>query len=339
MQLPKYILAILFISGSVHAQNNISSPKFNGTATGELTWTGTNAFTGITTITSGTLALTTVNTGTISGGTLAPVTVSATGDVDAGGDVNASGSFNGNGSALTGMIWSQIGSTPTTLSGYGITDALPLAGGTVTGNVVLDGTANTMNNQTDSAAGSPMTRQLLDARGSYFVWGINLNAGAARADDASWLIGPGGYNAFSTSLPASIPAEMTKFRVRVSMGFTTNPTADTFPVYVRFNSNGINSTNATETLHGTRVGTTCYPDTVGGLTGTLVDLAATHSGFVNTFSFTSDWVTIPAAWQTNAANVGSYGFLGIIVGNKSGGSVTDNYGQNHSIYGQIEFRR
>lgn len=30
----------------------------------------------------------------------------------------------GDGSALTGLLWSQIGSTPTTLSGYGITDAL-----------------------------------------------------------------------------------------------------------------------------------------------------------------------------------------------------------------------
>jgi len=71
---------------------------------------------GTPTITSGTLALTTVNTGTISGG-----------------------AFVGDGSALTDMIWSQIGSTPTTLSGYGITDALPLTGGTVTGSVLVDG--------------------------------------------------------------------------------------------------------------------------------------------------------------------------------------------------------
>lgn len=32
----------------------------------------------------------------------------------------------GDGSSLTGLLWSQIGSTPTTLSGYGITDAQPL---------------------------------------------------------------------------------------------------------------------------------------------------------------------------------------------------------------------
>ena len=216
---------------------------------------------------------------------------------------------------------------------------LPLSGGTVTGNLTLNGTANTAPNQTAASGSSVMTRDLVDARGSYFQWCINANTNAAKADDASWLIIPGGYNAFSSGMPASIPAEMTKFRVRVSMGFTSNPTADTFPVYVRFISQGINSVTITETLHGTRVGTSCYPDTVGGLTGTLVDLAATHSGKANTFAFTSDWVTIPAAWQTNAANVGSYGFLGIIVGNKSGGSLTDNYIQNHSIFGQIEFRR
>jgi len=209
---------------------------------------------------------------------------------------------------------------------------------TLSANLVIGGTV-TAENQTAASGSSVMTRQLLDARGSYFQWCINLNSAAAKADDASWSLVPGGYNAFSSGMPASIPAEMTKFRVRVSMGFTSNPTSDTFPIYVKFSSQGINSTNTIETLHGTRVGNTAYPDTVGGLTGTLVDLAATHSGFTNTFAFTSDWVTIPEAWQTNAANVGSYGFIGIIVGNKSGGSLTDNYAQNHSIYGQIEFRR
>ena len=34
----------------------------------------------------------------------------------------------GDGSALTGLLWSQVGVTPTTLSGYGITDAQPLDG-------------------------------------------------------------------------------------------------------------------------------------------------------------------------------------------------------------------
>jgi len=301
---------------------------------------------GTPTITSGTLALTTVNTGTISGGAVQAGTLSVGGNsVALGGAFDTNGDFYVSGPdpltlTVTGTTSVTLPVTGTLATVSQVDAMLPLAGGTVTGNVVLDGTANTMNNQTDSAAGSPMTRQLLDARGSYFQWCINLNVGAARADDASWLIIPSGYNAFSSGMPASIPAEMTKFRVRVLMGFTTDPAADTFPVYVRFSTYGINSASPIETLHGTRVGNPySYPDTVGGLAGTLVDLAATHSGFANTFAFTSDWLTIPAAWQTNAANVGSYGFVGIIVGNKSGGSLTDNYGQSHSIFGQIEFRR
>lgn len=36
---------------------------------------------------------------------------------------NASNQVLGDGSQLTGLLWSQIGSTPTTLAGYGITDA------------------------------------------------------------------------------------------------------------------------------------------------------------------------------------------------------------------------
>lgn len=215
----------------------------------------------------------------------------------------------------------------------------PLTGGTFSGNVTLNGTANTAPNQTAASGSSLMTRDLVDARGSYFIWCINQNSNTAKADNAAWLLSPNGYNSASSGMPASVPAEMTKFRVRVSMGFTGNPTADVFPIYVRFMSQVINSSAITESLHGTRIGvTTAYPDTVGGLTGTLVDLAATASGYANSFAFTSDWVTIPAGWQANAAKVGSYGFLNIYVGNKSGGSLTDNYAANHGIYGQIEFR-
>lgn len=336
----------------------------------------------------------------------------------------------GNGSSLTGLTWSQIGSTPTTLAGYGITNAVAIGGsrgdlsggsgsldlgnylltlpgdvtilgssinldsevsGTLPGSAVQtsgtgnagvntqatdaevqagtgsksvvvsalsawltyvktqvqtwaanqtwSGTNNTMPNQTDAGASSVMTRSLADARGSYFIWCGNINLISAKADGASWLLGPNMYNSFSSSIPASVPAEMTKFRVRVSFAFTTNPTADTFPIYVRFISQAINSTANTETLHGSRMGNVGYPDTSGGLPGTLIDLAATASGYANSFTFTSDWASIPAGWQTNAANVGSYGFMGIIVGNGSGGSLTDAGASNHSVWGQVEFRR
>jgi hypothetical protein len=65
---------------------------------------------------------------------------------------------------ITGLAWSKISTTPTTLSGYGITDAitsataastyLPLTGGTissdliVTGNLTVNGTTTTINSTT-----------------------------------------------------------------------------------------------------------------------------------------------------------------------------------------------
>jgi hypothetical protein len=67
---------------------------------------------------------------------------------------------------ITGLAWSKISTTPTTLSGYGITDAitsataastyLPLTGGTlssdltVTGNLTVNGTTTTINSTTIS---------------------------------------------------------------------------------------------------------------------------------------------------------------------------------------------
>jgi|GEM_PF-5186258 len=48
----------------------------------------------------------------------------------------------GDGSALTNIIWSQIGSTPTTISGYGITDAITVTSGTAS--VPTAGTAVTI---------------------------------------------------------------------------------------------------------------------------------------------------------------------------------------------------
>ena len=152
MQLPKYILAILFISGSVHAQNNISSPKFNGTATGELTWTGTNAFTGITTITSGTLAGTTVNTGTISGG-----------------------SFIGDGSGLTGMTKSQVGlgnvdntsdaAKPVSTAGQAALDLKQTLSGTLAigGFSAITGTLSGTNVATSGTATAGVNTQATDA--------------------------------------------------------------------------------------------------------------------------------------------------------------------------------
>jgi len=48
------------------------------------------------------------------------------------------GNISGNAGSATNVSWSGITSKPTTLSGFGITDALPLAGGALTGTVSID---------------------------------------------------------------------------------------------------------------------------------------------------------------------------------------------------------
>lgn len=133
-----------------------------------------------------------------------------------------------------------------------------------------------------------------------------------------------------------IPSSYTRFRISMYIGWTTNPIRDLFPVYVRFNNPIQNSTTIQETLHGSRFGATVYPDNASGLSGTLTDLGAA-GGRANTFRFVSDLITIPTGWQANATNNGFYEFVSPWLGNNSSGSLTDNYAENHTIRGMIEF--
>lgn len=91
----------------------------------------------------------------------------------------------GNGSALTGLTWSQIGSTPTTLAGYGITDAqtaLTFSGGVTNsgGTVTVDTTQNisTLSNLTSNGVvmTSGGTGALsIGAAGVDFLASVNAN--------------------------------------------------------------------------------------------------------------------------------------------------------------------
>ena len=131
-----------------------------------------------------------------------------------------------------------------------------------------------------------------------------------------------------------IPAHYTRFRVTLYFGWTSNPSADLFPVYLTFmNPNQAGST-VTETLHGTRFGQVVYPDTSTGLPGTQTDLGATEP---DSFKFVSDIITIPAGWQTNAAANGFYALYQAWIANNSGGALTDALGDNHPITGKIDF--
>ena len=164
----------------------------------------------------------------------------------------------------------------------------------------------------------------------------NNNTAVATADGRT--IAPFKTNPFSDGYGTIIPYEFTKFRVSLYIAYTSNPTSDLFPVYVRFNKPNTNSSSTQESLHGTRFGTTAYPDNNTGLLGTLTDLGAA-GGRANSFKFVSDWETIPAGWQSNAASLGFYEILGVWLGNNSGGTLTDNYNANHAIRGMIEFKK
>ena len=95
----------------------------------------------------------------------------------------------GNGSALTGLTWSQLGSTPTTLSGYGITDAytktasdaryeVPLTFSTGLTRSTNTITVNYGTTSTTAAVGN-------DTRFPASVTGLRKSAGAGGTDTAA----------------------------------------------------------------------------------------------------------------------------------------------------------
>ena len=57
--------------------------------------------------------------------------------VEVAGPVKFTGVIDGDGSKITNLAWRNLADHPTTLGGYGITDALSAEGGTVTGNLLL----------------------------------------------------------------------------------------------------------------------------------------------------------------------------------------------------------
>jgi hypothetical protein len=109
---------------------------------------------------------------------------------------------------------------------------------------------------------------------------------------------------------------------------------------VRFNNVGLLSTSIQESEHGFVAGVAVYPTNspTNGLVGTL-----TRLGVVNTtnsiYRFTSEYETIPAAWQSNAASNGFFHLLGVALRNNSGASVTDGFSPNHAPVGIVEFRK
>ncbi len=213
----------------------------------------------------------------------------------------------------------------------------------VTGNVTLSGVNNTMPGATNAAsASSLMTRDLSDDRYTTYVWLTGASDNQTITNGGFKFLGPSRINSFSLGYGASVPAGYTKFRVLLNFGWLTDPATNSsnFQVFVRFNNMGALSTSTQESEHGSVAGVSLYPTNspTNGLVGTL-----TRLGVVNTtnsiYSFRSEYETIPAAWQNNAASNGFFHLQGVAIRNNTGASVTDAFNANHAPVGIIEFRK
>jgi hypothetical protein len=215
---------------------------------------------------------------------------------------------------------------------------------TVSGNATLNGSDNLMPNATTaSSASSLMTRGLSDARYTTSVWLTQISDNQTITNGGFQLLGPSRINSFSIGYGASVPSGFTQFRVVLGFGWLQNPATNStnFPVFVQFENKVAASSTTVEAEHGAAFSRTgLYPTNAAstGLAGTL-----TRRGVFNTtntaYSFISDWVTIPSAWQSNAASNGFYHVIGAAIANNTGGSVTDGFIANHSAVGLIEFRK
>ena len=246
--------------------------------------------------------------------------------------VAASSAFAASPSFGPGGQWTSGTFSAATLTGT--TSAVTL---NVSGTTTFTGTTITAVNATGTSAGTVMTQSLVDARVAYSVPFMQTSDNAAVINGAGKTLGPLNVNAYSNAHSTLIPSGFTKFRVTVYFGWTTVPVADSFPVYLRFDNSATLGTATSETLHGTRYGTSNYPDDATGLPGTLTNLGTVSSGKI--YRFTTDYITIPSAWQTNAATNRVYTLVGVTVGNNSGGSLTDGVTINHPFLAIVEFQK
>jgi hypothetical protein len=188
-----------------------------------------------------------------------------------------------------------------------------------------------------------MTRDLSDDRYTTSIWLTQFSDNQTITDGEFKFLAPGRYNSWSANYGASVPSGFTEFRVVLSFGWLQNPATNstTFPVFVLFNNRNAGSASTKETEHGTAFSRTdLYPTNAAstGLAGTLTRRAVFNT--TNTvYSFISDWVTIPNAWQSNASSNGFYHIIGAAIANNTGDSITDGYNANHAAVGLIEFRK
>ena len=182
-----------------------------------------------------------------------------------------------------------------------------------------------------------VSNNTVSALDAYSVPFMQSSDNASVINGAGKILGPNNVNAYSNGHATLVPSGFTKFRVTVHFAWTSVPVADSFPVYIRFNNSATLGVNTQESLQGTRFGQVGYPDDATGLPGTLTNLDTTSSG--KAYRFSTDFITIPSAWQTNAETNRVYTITGINVGNNSGGSLTDGFTINHPFLAIVEFQK
>ena len=230
--------------------------------------------------------------------------------------------------------------TTRTLTVPNASGTLPLleTANTYTQNQTLNGTNNTAPNQTAASAASVMTRDLVDARASLVFWFQQISNATAVSNGAGRYLGPARQHNFSSAMGIAVPSDYKKFRIVWWGAWTTAPTAASFPTFTRFINPATLSNSPVETDHGTRFGTTAYPNTATGLAGTLALVGTFTLGTLHhVYRYASDTITIPAGWQTNAATNNGYECLGFFIANDSGGTLTDGFAANHGFRGYMEF--
>jgi hypothetical protein len=130
----------------------------------------------------------------------------------------ASGTWNisisGNSATATNVAWSGITSKPTTLSGFGITDALSSGGGTITGNLLIVNTEPVLvlrdSNNSGSGVGQTGWISYQDSTGTERAWigygsasSTDLNINNGRGDvkaNNSIIVTASNYNSYSPTL-------------------------------------------------------------------------------------------------------------------------------------------
>ncbi|ADZ31551.1 head decoration protein [Planktothrix phage PaV-LD] len=105
--------------------------------------------------------------------------------------------------------WSAITGTPTTLSGYGITDALPLSGGTVTGVTTFSNATSS----TSTTTGAVVVSGGVGVRGNQYVGGFTSLGGTAGGHPAIKLIRFSGTTGASQGSVTNIAHNLTLSKI------------------------------------------------------------------------------------------------------------------------------